>query len=42
MLTNDEKEGEGEIVKTIEGKTRLLVPAVSLIGKVPPKVPVFL
>ena len=38
MLT---KEGEGEIVETIEGKTRLLVPAVSLIGKVPPKVPAF-
>jgi tRNA (guanine26-N2/guanine27-N2)-dimethyltransferase len=41
MLTKDEKEGEGEIVETIEGKTRLLVPAVSLIGKVPPKVPAF-
>jgi tRNA (guanine26-N2/guanine27-N2)-dimethyltransferase len=38
MLT---KEGEGEIVETIEGKTRLLIPAVSLIGKVPPKVPAF-
>jgi tRNA (guanine26-N2/guanine27-N2)-dimethyltransferase len=38
MLT---REGEGEIVETIEGKTRLLVPAVSLIGKVPPKVPAF-
>jgi tRNA (guanine26-N2/guanine27-N2)-dimethyltransferase len=41
MLAKDEKEGEGEIVETIEGKTRLLVPAVSLIGKVPPKVPAF-
>ena len=41
MLTKDEKEGEVEIVETIEGKTRLLVPAVSLIGKVPPKVPAF-
>jgi tRNA (guanine26-N2/guanine27-N2)-dimethyltransferase len=38
MLT---REGEGEIVETIEGKTRLLVPAISLIGKVPPKVPAF-
>ena len=43
MLTKDgEKEKEGEeIVETFEGKTRLLVPAVSLIGKVPPKVPAF-
>jgi tRNA (guanine26-N2/guanine27-N2)-dimethyltransferase len=44
MLTKDgEKEkGRGEeIVETFEGKTRLLVPAVSLIGKVPPKVPAF-
>jgi tRNA (guanine26-N2/guanine27-N2)-dimethyltransferase len=41
MLTKDEKEGEGEIVETIEGKTRLLVPAVSLTEKVPPKVPAF-
>jgi tRNA (guanine26-N2/guanine27-N2)-dimethyltransferase len=41
MLTKEEKEGEGEIVETIEGKTRLLVPAVSLTEKVPPKVPAF-
>ena len=30
-----------EFVETIEGKTRLLVPASSLSGKVPPKVPAF-
>ena len=30
-----------EFVETIEGKTRLLVPATSLSGKVPPKVPAF-
>jgi tRNA (guanine26-N2/guanine27-N2)-dimethyltransferase len=42
MLTKEGKEGkEGEIVETIEGKTRLLVPAVSLTEKVPPKVPAF-
>jgi tRNA (guanine26-N2/guanine27-N2)-dimethyltransferase len=40
MLTKDEEEGE-EIVETIEGKTRLLVPAVSLSEKVTPKVPAF-
>src|SRR6266487_1599543 len=39
MLTKEGK--EGEIVETIEGKTRLLVPAASLIEKVPPKVPAF-
>jgi tRNA (guanine26-N2/guanine27-N2)-dimethyltransferase len=42
MLTKEGKEGkEEEIVETIEGKTRLLVPAVSLTEKVPPKVPAF-
>ncbi len=30
-----------EFVETIEGKTRLLVPASSLLGKVPSKVPAF-
>ena len=30
-----------EFVETIEGKTRLLVPASSLSGNVPPKVPAF-
>jgi len=40
MLTKDEEEGE-EIVETIEGKTRLLVPALSLTEKVTPKVPAF-
>jgi tRNA (guanine26-N2/guanine27-N2)-dimethyltransferase len=30
-----------QFVETIEGKTRLLVPASSLSGKVPPKVPAF-
>ena len=30
-----------DFVETIEGKTRLLVPASSLLGKVPPKVPAF-
>lgn len=37
-MTEEEQE---EIVETIEGKTRLLVPAVSLIEKDPPKVPAF-
>jgi tRNA (guanine26-N2/guanine27-N2)-dimethyltransferase len=42
MLTKEGKEGkEEEILETIEGKTRLLVPAVSLTEKVPPKVPAF-
>src|SRR5262249_61047668 len=30
-----------EFVETIEGKTRLLVPASSLLGRVPSKVPAF-
>jgi tRNA (guanine26-N2/guanine27-N2)-dimethyltransferase len=41
LIKEGEREKRGEIVETIEGKTRLLVPAVSLTGKVPPKVPAF-
>lgn len=34
-------QGEGGFVETIEGGTRLLVPALSLTERVPPKVPAF-